>query len=69
MIANIKEADFLAIQLGKSTDITGKVQLLAFIRFISNGDTTEQFLCFKPLPETTKGQDILEVANSYFQFS
>jgi hypothetical protein len=38
VIANIKEADFFTIWLDKSTDITGKAQLLAFSRFVCNGD-------------------------------
>jgi hypothetical protein len=45
VIVNINEADFFfAIQLDESTDITGKAQLLAFSRFVSNGDIIEQFL-------------------------
>jgi hypothetical protein len=66
VIASIKEASFSAIQLDKSTDITGKVQLLAFSRFICNGDITEQFLFCKPLQETKKCQHILDVVDSYF---
>jgi hypothetical protein len=66
VIANTNEADFFAIQLDKSTDITGKAQLLAFSRFVFNGDITEQFLFCKPLPEATKGQNILDAVDSYF---
>jgi hypothetical protein len=66
VIANIKEADFFAIQLDESTDITGKAQLLAASRLVCNGDITEQFLFYKPFPETTTGQDILDVVASYF---
>jgi hypothetical protein len=65
VLANV-EANFFAIQLDKSTDITGKAQLLAFNRSVCNGDIIEQFLFCKPLPETSKGQDILDVVNSYF---
>jgi hypothetical protein len=40
--------------LDESTDSTGKTQLLAFSRFVCNGDINEQFFLFsKPLPETT----------------
>jgi hypothetical protein len=66
LIADIKEADYFAFQLDKSTDITGKAQLLVFSRFVCNGDIIEQFLFCKPLSEITKGQDILDVVNSYF---
>jgi hypothetical protein len=66
--ANIKEADFFffTIQLDKSTDVTGRAQPLAISKFVCNGDITEQFLFCKPLPEITKGQDVLEVVDSYF---
>jgi hypothetical protein len=65
-IANIKEASFFAIKLDESNDITGKAQLLAFSRFLCNGNVIEQFVICKPLPGTTKGQDILDVIESYF---
>jgi hypothetical protein len=65
VIVNIKESNFFAIQLDESTDITEKAQLVAFSRFVCNGDIIEQFLFFKPLPEITKGQDSLVVVNSY----
>jgi hypothetical protein len=64
VIANIKEADIFAIQLDKSTDITVKAQLLAFSRSVCNRDLIEQFLFWKPLPETTKGQVILDAVDS-----
>jgi hypothetical protein len=38
VIANIKETKIFTIPLDESTDITGKVQLLAFSRFVCNGD-------------------------------
>ena len=43
VIASIKEAKCFAIQLDESTDITGKAQLLAFIRFVCKEDIIEQF--------------------------
>jgi hypothetical protein len=52
--------------LDEATDITGKAQLLAFSRFFFVMETvTEKFLFYKPLPETTNGQDILDVVRSY----
>jgi hypothetical protein len=64
--ANIKKDDFFAIQLDELTDITGKAQLIAFSEFVCNGDITESFLFCKPLPKTTKCQDILDAVDSYF---
>jgi hypothetical protein len=66
VIANVKEVYIFAIQLNESTNITGKAELLAFSKFVCNGDITEKFLFFKALPETTKGQNILDVVDSYF---
>jgi hypothetical protein len=40
--ANIKGADIFAIQLNESTGITGKALLLAFSKFVCDGDITEQ---------------------------
>ena len=54
-----------ALQADESTDISGKAQLLTFIRFIYDGQITEQFFCCKELPETTKGQDVFETLTSY----
>jgi hypothetical protein len=50
VIANIKQAFFLAIQFDKPT---GKAQLLVFSRVICDGDITEQLFFCKPLAETT----------------
>jgi hypothetical protein len=65
VIANIKEADIFAIHLKEWTDITGKAQLLAFIRLVCNGDIIKHFLICASLPETTKGQDSLDAVDSY----
>ena len=56
-----------ALQVHESTDITGKAQLLVFIRFIDDDSIVEDFLCCKELPETNKGQSIFDVINSYLE--
>jgi hypothetical protein len=40
VVASIKEANFFAIQLDESTEITGKAQLLTFSKFVCDGDIT-----------------------------
>jgi hypothetical protein len=66
VIANIKESGLFAIQLDESTHITGRAKLLAFSRFVFNGDIFEKFLFCKPLQETTNFQDMLDVVDIYF---
>jgi hypothetical protein len=64
----LKNTNF-ALQVGESTDITIKAQLLAFVRFENKGEIMENFCCCKELPETTKGQDIFNILSSYLESS
>lgn len=52
-----------SLQVDESTDISGKAQLLAFIRFIKAGKFVNEFLFCKDLKGTTKGEDIFEMVN------
>ena len=63
--SKILKHKLFALQVDKSTDITGKAQLLVFIPFINDESIVEDFLCCKELPETNKGQNIFDVINSY----
>ena len=47
-----------SLQVDDSTDISGKTQLLAFIGFIKNEKFVSEYLFFKDLQTTTKGEDI-----------
>lgn len=55
-----------ALQIDESTDITNQAQLLAFIRFIDDDQIVNQFLFCKKLCLTTKGEDVFNILNNYF---
>jgi len=52
-----------ALQVDECTDISGKAQLLAFIRFIKDGKLVNEFFFCKDLKSTTTGGDIFELVN------
>ena len=54
-----------SLQIDESTDIAGKAQLMAFVRYSDEGTMKEQFLFCRELIET-KGEDIFNSVNSYF---
>ncbi len=56
-----------ALQVGESIDITGKAQLLAFVRFENEGEIMENYFCCKELPETTKGHEVFNILSSYLE--
>lgn len=45
----------------KSTDITGKTQLLEYIRYINNKCTAENFQLCREIPGHTTGEEIFKV--------
>ena len=53
-----------ALQVDKSTDISSKPQLLAFIRFIDGNEIINQFLCDKDMSLTVRGQDIIDILSA-----
>ena len=53
------------IRVDESTDSTYEHYVIAFVRFVNDGEIQENFFCCKELPETSKGQDIFNVLSSF----
>ncbi|XP_043944978.1 zinc finger BED domain-containing protein 5-like [Protopterus annectens] len=54
-----------ALQIDESTDVSGKAQLMAFVRFSNGTKMLEQFLFCRALIET-KGEDIFKCVSQFF---
>ena len=62
----LKSSSF-SIQVDGSTDITSKCHVVAFVRFVNEGEIQENFFCCKELPETSRGMDIFNILSSYLE--
>ncbi len=67
ILSEILQNNNFALQVDESTDITGKAQLLAFVRFENEGEIMEKYFCCKELSETTKGHDVFNILSSYLE--
>ncbi len=67
ILSEILQNNNFALQVDETTDITGKAQLLAFVRFENEGEIMGIFFCCNELPETTKGHDIFNILSSYLE--
>ena len=67
VISSVKQSKMLTIHVDESTDISGKAQLIAFFRFVSDGKISDQFFCCKELKERTTGQDIFDTLSKYLE--
>lgn len=52
-----------AIQVDESADISGKAQLLSFLRFVQGGKIVHDFFFCQELRQTTTGDDIFKLVN------
>jgi hypothetical protein len=67
VLCNKGKNNSFCIQADESTDCTNKFHVIAFVRFVNDGETQENFFCCKELHETSKGQGIFNVLSSYLQ--
>ena len=63
----MKLSPCFAIQLDESTDISGEVQLLAYIRYATADNIEENILFCKSLPGKTTREAIFDCLNTFFQ--
>ena len=66
IVNQAKASPFYAVQLDESTDVAGFPQLSVFIRYIYNGEVSENLLFCKALPLHTKGEDIFKCLDAFF---
>ena len=55
------------MQVDESTDISGKAQLIAFIRFVSDGKVSDRFFCCNEPKERTTGPDTFDILSNYLE--
>ena len=67
IISSVKQSKMFMIQVYESTDINGKPQLIAFIRFVCDGKISDQFFCWKELKQRTTDQDIFDTLCKYLE--
>ncbi len=67
ILSEILQNNNFALQVDESADMTGKAQLLAFVRFENEGEIMENYFCCKELPENTKGHDVFNILSSYLE--
>lgn len=56
-----------SIQVDESTDVASCAQLMVFVRYIHNETFKEEFLFCQPLESRTRGIDVFQKANNYFE--
>ncbi len=64
ILSEMLQNNNFALQVDESTDITGKAQLLTFVRFENGGEIMENHFCCEELPETTKGHYVFNILSS-----
>lgn len=62
----LKNSKF-SIQVDESIDLTNKCYVVAFVRFVNEGEIQENFLCCKELVETSKAIDIFNILSLYLE--
>lgn len=67
IVSHVNASPFCAIQLDESTDIAHLPQLSVFIRYICNGEVSEELLFCKTLKLHTRGEDVFQVIDEFIK--
>ena len=62
----MKTSNSFAIQIDKSTGVSGQAQLVSFVRYIDVDEINEHILFCKKLEQHTIGEAIFNVINQFF---
>ena len=67
LVAKLPKADYFALQLDESTDVSNDAQLLAFVWFVDQNEMQEEFLFCKQMPGGKKSSEIFKVIDNFFR--
>ena len=67
LVAKLPKADYFALQLDESTDVSNDAQLLAFLWFVDQNEMQEEFIFCKQLPGSKKSSEIFKVIDNFFR--
>ena len=63
--SRLQQVDFFCLQLDESTDVAGLAVLLAFVRYVYDGDIQEDLFLCKTLPTSTTGEEIFKILDTF----
>src|SRR4029434_7749262 len=67
LVTKLQKADYFALQIDESTDVSNDAQLLAFVWFVDQNEMQEEFLFCKQLPGQRPSSEIFKVINNFFR--
>ena len=69
LVAKLPKADYFALQLVESTDVSNDAQLLAFLWFVDQNEMQEEYLFCKQLPGRKTSSEIFKVIEQFFPWT
>ena len=63
--SRLQQVDFFCLQLDEWTDVAGLAVLLAFVRYVYDGEIQEDLFFCKTLPTSTTGGEIFKILDTF----